>query len=183
MIPVRPAFLHQTNYLISFTLPASGSMDFTATLGTFTFTAGLEPQCANITIGDDEIPEPEERFLVQLTTSDIPRARILSPDAIVIITDNDSRCPRYYSLHDLCLMLYLGVTVGFEEQLYFVEENITMFDVCLSTNVTTALRIDVNLTVLQGTAFCELPQLYTLFLLLPYCTLYRFTISFNGLLT
>ena len=38
---------------------------------------------------------------------------------------------------------------------YSVEENVTMLEVCLATNVSIAVRIDVNLTVLPDTALCE----------------------------
>ena len=47
------------------------------------------------------------------------------------------------------------MSVGFVTEEYIVEENITMFEVCLALNVSTAIRIDVNLTVLPDTALCE----------------------------
>ena len=53
-------------------------------------------------------------------------------------------------------MPFAGVSVGFVTQEYTVVESMTMFDVCLSLNVTTGVRIDVNLTVLPDTATCKL---------------------------
>ena len=48
------------------------------------------------------------------------------------------------------------MSVGFVTEEYSVDESITMFEVCLALNVSTAIRIDINLTVLPDTALCEL---------------------------
>ena len=74
----------------SFPLTATRDMDFSSVSNDFTFAAGLVPECVNITIIDDQIPEPEETFTVQLTSSNIPRAVILQPETTVTITDADS---------------------------------------------------------------------------------------------
>ena len=55
----------------------------------FIFTADLEPQCVTVMVLDDEIPEREEMFQLQLTSSNIQRAVIVQPITTITITDSD----------------------------------------------------------------------------------------------
>ena len=65
-------------------------MDFISVSSDLVFGADLRPQCVTVTIVDDQIPEPEETFTLQLTSSSLLRAVIVQPITIITITDADS---------------------------------------------------------------------------------------------
>ena len=68
--------------------PLSAPDDYESVLEELTFSAGLERQCVDVTIQDDDIAEGLEDFTAGLTTS-VDRV-ILDPDvATVNIADND----------------------------------------------------------------------------------------------
>ena len=70
-------------------LAANRDMDFVSVSSDLTFTAGLAPQCTAIMTLDDHIPEHEETFTVQLTSTNISLAVIAQSEATVTITDTD----------------------------------------------------------------------------------------------
>ena len=68
--------------------PLSAPDDYESVLEELTFSAGLERQCVDVTIQDDDIAEGLEDFTAGLNTS-VDRV-ILDPDvATVNIADND----------------------------------------------------------------------------------------------
>ena len=68
--------------------PLSAPDDYESVLEELTFSAGLERQCVDVTIQDDDIAEGLEDFTAGLTTS-VDRVT-LDPDvATVNIADND----------------------------------------------------------------------------------------------
>ena len=68
--------------------PLSAPDDYESVLVELTFSAGLERQCADVAIQDDDIAEGLEDFTAGLTTS-VDRVT-LDPDvATVNIADND----------------------------------------------------------------------------------------------
>ena len=59
------------------------------------FAPGQTEACSSIEIVDDDIPEPEETFLVRLISTSNPRAVVGEPDTIITITDTD----RTHTIH------------------------------------------------------------------------------------
>ena len=74
-----------TKYLISV-----DGRDYSFQQKTFTFSKDNTQQCFNIIILDDVKNEPEEKFLVMLTTGD-PQVTLSPKTATITILDNDGK--------------------------------------------------------------------------------------------
>ena len=101
-----------------------------------TFMPGTTLQCASISISDDAIPENDEFFSVQLTSTD--PAVILSPSAssaTVTIGDDD-----------------IGPGVGLQQATYSVGEGSGPLSVCAMLNATAERDVVVSLSTMSLTA-------------------------------
>ena len=78
---------------------ATAGSDYTATAGTLTFPAGSTSQTINVTVTGDTTVEPNETFLVNLTSP--TGATLLDGQATVTITNDDSAALPTLSVADL----------------------------------------------------------------------------------
>ena len=78
------------NALSFVTFAATTDVDFDSVSDEFIFTATLTTVCEIISIINDPIPEPQETFQVQLTSTTITRAVIgQAASTTITITDTD----------------------------------------------------------------------------------------------